>query len=49
MWWWIEAKLDSQDHLSILEVEETSSQLELETSQTSQNETWHTLPKSILF
>ena len=32
-------------HLSVLEVEESSQQLELETSETSQNETWHTFAK----
>lgn len=32
-------------HLSVLEVEEFSQQLELETSETSQNETWHTFAK----
>lgn len=32
-------------HLSVLEVEESSQQLELETVETSQNETWHTFAK----
>ena len=32
-------------HLSVLEVEESSQQSELETSETSQNETWHTFAK----